>query len=167
MKTAAPDGYKLNTTVFCFEIHADGTVTGDTEIEDEPHRVVLDKKDKTSKAPVVGAVIEVYDADGNRIGRYTTNENGKVAIVGIKPGTYTYKEIEAPAGYVLDGTVHTFVLHEDGTATGETTFENAAIEPTPPKTGDNSLLLGGAALLSLVGETLFVKRRKRARSNLK
>ena len=49
------------------------------------------------------------DGDGRTVGEsggeYVTDEAGRITVTGLKPGmTVTAKEIEAAAGYVLDGT---------------------------------------------------------------
>lgn len=160
-ETYSPDGFIINENTFIFEILEDGSILGDTEIEDEPYTVTLTKIESTSKTPVQGGVIEVYGKDGNLIGQFTTDVNGEIFMRELIPGIYTYKEIFAPDGYVLNDMLHTFTLNEDGSVSGEITFENARIEPTVPKTGDHTLLVGGLALLSLVCIILFICKRKR------
>lgn len=41
---------------------------------------------------------------------FTTDEKGKIAVTKLKLGTYKYKEVKAPEGYVLDETVVEFKL---------------------------------------------------------
>ena len=70
------------------------------------------------EATLKGAVYDIYDVNGNRVGSMTTDENGK-AISGYLPstGTYTIKEVQASTGYNLDTTTYTIVVIEENTCT--------------------------------------------------
>ena len=58
---------------------------------------------------------ELKDSEGNPI-QLITNEKGQIEFR-IEPGTYKYKEIEAPEGYVLNDTMYSFVVNGDGSIT--------------------------------------------------
>ncbi|WP_373217098.1 SpaA isopeptide-forming pilin-related protein [Ruminococcus sp. 5_1_39BFAA] len=45
---------------------------------------------------------------------YETDERGLIELKGIKPGTYCYREISVPVGYVADSRVREFVMDEYG-----------------------------------------------------
>ena len=67
-------------------------------------------------ATLKGAVYDIFDINGNRVGSMTTDENGR-AISGYLPdiGTYTVKEVKPSQGYNLDPTVYTIIVEEDNT----------------------------------------------------
>jgi uncharacterized repeat protein (TIGR01451 family) len=60
--------------------------------------------DDEPAGPLAGARFGLFD-DGNppaEVGHCTTGANGSCTIDDVAPGTYTLKETDAPAGYVLD-----------------------------------------------------------------
>lgn len=67
-------------------------------------------------ATLKGAVYDIFDVNGNRVGSMTTDENGR-AISGYLPdvGTYTIKEVKPSKGYNLDPTIYTINVEEDKT----------------------------------------------------
>ena len=54
--------------------------------------VTITKTDITGAEKLPGALIEVYDADGNTIYREYTNSKGEIPNIPVVPGTYTFKE---------------------------------------------------------------------------
>lgn len=127
-ETIAPEGYALNETVFEFEIKPDGKIVGATEIKDEKTHVILHKHDKMQDLPVEGALLEVYDKDGNLVTKYSksyfTNKDGDVEIIGIPVGTYTWKEAVAPEGYILNKETKEFTIAPNGKVTGDLEMDN-------------------------------------------
>ena len=56
----------------------------------------------------------------------------------LRMGKYTYQEITAPEGYILDGTKYTFEIREDGEIVKATATNTP--QPETPKTGDTTPL---------------------------
>ncbi|MCI9287628.1 MAG: hypothetical protein HFJ57_06700 [Clostridia bacterium] len=127
----------LNDTIYTFTIAENGTVIFDTangiiynkKKEDKPDipkvygDVTLVKYEEGTTIRVEGAIIGIYDKDGNPIKnekgnviQFITNEYGEAKFK-IRPGTYQYKELKAPNGYILNETTYTFTVAEDGTVT--------------------------------------------------
>ena len=71
-----------------------------------------------------GAVIRVAYDGGNDFWDLHTNASGKASLSNLKSGTYSVKEISAPAGYLLNDTVQTVKLEAGKTAT--VTLKNKA-----------------------------------------
>ncbi len=169
-ETGAPKGYQLNTTVFTFTIHEDGTVTGDNTITDQPTEVTFNKTDEKGR-PLAGAEITVYDKDGNVAAVGITDENGVFTVEKLPAGEYTYRETKAPEGYLLNDTVYSFVINPDGSIAGEIqAVVNKPVpavipEPENPKTGDPAQTAGliavCAASFLLMGAMLFLGRKKK------
>lgn len=57
-------------------------------------------------------VTKINEDGTEDIAIYTTNDEGKIVIDGLPYGEYSYKEIEAPKGFVLDETFFDFELSE-------------------------------------------------------
>ena len=124
--------------MYSFTLNSDGTVTylGDAEGNNRDgiiyNRRVYSvagsakiRKYRTgTEIGLQGAVIGLYDNDGEPLldneGKQitiTTGENGEVDIPSLEYGTYKYKEIEAPEGYILDSTMYSLKVNGDGSIT--------------------------------------------------
>lgn len=102
-EVSAPDGFVLDTTLYEVVINkTDTTVTKQFENHKEGTNFVIIKQDSNDYSKVLeGAVFELYNEQGQLINTATTDSNGKAEFK-VEPGTYTYKEIQAPKGYVLE-----------------------------------------------------------------
>lgn len=164
-EVVAPTGYILNEEYFSFTVNEDLTITGDNTITNIPNTVIIQKTDATSKEPLKGAVIEVWDEEGKLIKAGVSDENGVMYFAAPKVGTYIYKEKIAPEGYILDEGTHIITIHPDGTITGEKVLTNT---PYIPQTGiaDNTALMIGLivffTLLGSVTTIALIKRKKKS-----
>ena len=133
-ETIAPSGYTLNSTEYSFRVEDDGTITdivGNRIIENERVRAnaTIQKYVTGTTETVTGAEIGIYDEHGNLVTingvemKGTTGANGQITFMGLEPGTYYYKEITAPSGYVLNTDAYKFTVNEDGTITFENSTE--------------------------------------------
>ena len=117
----APTGYELDETAFPVTLNQNGQVlkvarenkliTGSIEIL---------KVDADTKKPLAGVTYRLFDSEGNKIADGTTDANGKVTFDNLKPGSYSYQEINTVDGYQLDETKYDFSL----------TSENLSIKVT-------------------------------------
>ncbi|NMA18794.1 MAG: hypothetical protein GX939_08655 [Clostridiaceae bacterium] len=182
-ETIAPEGYTLAERVFEITIHGDGSVTGDTEYENEPTRVMLTKQSLISNKPLPGAEFElyrieegqepvlmtfvleegiyIYDEDGD-ITILVTNAEGNIIIDNLLLGDYAFKETKAPRGYIPNDTMRTVEVDE-AKSVKYIMFKN---KPIPvPQSGERSThylasLLILAGLCALSGVYLFTQRKK-------
>ncbi|WMT41384.1 SpaA isopeptide-forming pilin-related protein [Paenibacillus sp. D2_2] len=115
-ETLAPNNYKIKTELTEFEIVKNEET--DVTIENDPYlgSVELLKTDEFSGDPLVGVRFEIQDLDGNLIqnGHYTTDQDGKILISGLKVGKYQFIEEEALLDYILDQTPTEFEIVHDG-----------------------------------------------------
>ena len=123
---AAPLGYILNEETYTFTVNEDGTITygengGIIENEKITANVEITKYEEGTTIPVEGAIIGLFDKDGNAIIgqngeqiKARTNALGKISILKLGIGTYKYKELEAPLGYILNDTMYTIIVNSDG-----------------------------------------------------
>lgn len=89
-----------------------------------PRELVITKTDLTSSTPVKGATIEIYDSQGTMVYRDITDDNGQISTMSLTPGKYTFKETIAPRGYKLNTGSFEFIINDDGTVSGTTSFTN-------------------------------------------
>ena len=148
----------------------------------------LTKKNKEG-TQLQGAEFQLYDESGNKAinDPVTTGTDGKAAWSGLAAGTYTVKEIKAPAGYSQqflptfevtitqnqnDPAKATVTIKGDGDTFGLATEYNGDITVLNVKNASQLPLTGAAGtamftvvalLVAAVGVTLAVKSRQRVR----
>ena len=92
-------GYSSKPDTISFTVNADGSVTGSTDMKDDPIKVCLYKTNKDKTKKLAGAKFKIYKEDGKTlVNTFTTSENEK-CLTYLPIGNYIIKEIEAPNGY--------------------------------------------------------------------
>lgn len=142
---AAPDGYKLNKETYSFVINRDGSVEGENVMINESTSVTITKTDKDG-VPLKDALIAIYNSNGDEVYRGTTNEFGKISVSGLYAGDYTYKELEAPNGYILDKTSYKFSIDNEGNVTGDNVIVNVETSVVITKTDTDGNPIEGATI---------------------
>ena len=100
----APDASGLqNMVVFNYAEQpvTSGTISF-TCAEQAKGRMVIDKT-VTGGGSLAGFQFEVRNSSNTLIGTYTTDSTGKISIPDLPTGTYSIKEINIPAGYLVQG----------------------------------------------------------------
>lgn len=110
-------------------------VSDQVRVFEAPIDLIIDKIDSVTKQPLPGAQFKITTSDGSFVGNYggtvasngiyTTDSNGQIKLVDLKPDTYVVTEIKAPDGYVLDSTSQTVKVDRNDTQT--LTFTNTPI----------------------------------------
>lgn len=115
-----PPGYTINTTEETVEITAEDP-EGTVVFQNEKTCVKIRKISQIERVSdfqevIEGAVFLVWrKEEGKENGScYTTDENGMIEITGLIPGTYYYREKEAPDGYVVNPTTYEFTISNKG-----------------------------------------------------
>ncbi len=107
----SPKGYCLADDI-AFEVSADGTATVIT-MHDKPTHVEIFKTDDDGN-PVVGAKLELYDAENNLIGEWISTESPYVLEAQLEAGIeYRLHEAEPAKGYTLSADI-IFTVSLDG-----------------------------------------------------
>ena len=154
-------GYTLDTEQTEFSITTETKSAIVFEKTADGIRMQLTKTASDSGEGLANALLTVYKSNGEIWLSDRTDENGILTLDLIPYGTYTWKETEAPEGYALDSTVHTFTISSDGTVTGETTMTNSATALVISKTNTytNSPMSGITFYLKdAQGKTVYTKR---------
>ena len=159
-ETKAPNGYKLNSTVFTVNVPECGN--GSVSIPDEPNEGYL-KLQKTSANPgitngnnhysLANAVYYVYSnsACTNKVGELKTDAAGNSNTITVAAGTYYVKEATAPQGFALDGTVYTVEVTSGSTATVNCTDQPMLGGVNLKKVSANPALTNGNNCYTLEG----------------
>lgn len=120
-----PKGYVLDENNHKdVEIRNNDEPTVITFANEEQAQLEVVKLDADTGDKLEGAVIRVAYDGGNDFWDLHTNASGKASLSNMKSGTYSVKEISAPAGYLLNDTVQTVKLEAGKTAS--VTLKNKA-----------------------------------------
>ncbi|WP_220221231.1 SpaA isopeptide-forming pilin-related protein [Enterococcus faecalis] len=115
VETKAPNGYELDETKhpISFAGKADYTLTYRVKNKQQVQKgsIKIVKQDKDSKKRLTGAEFQWKDTVTGKTGTVTVGTDGTITIPNLSVNrTYEITETKAPAGYVLDKTVHKVTL---------------------------------------------------------
>lgn len=121
-EVGAPAGYKLSNEIKGIEINDSSSDTIRVNYENELiHKLRISKIDKSTKALIAGAQMELTGPGGYR---YTfTTATTPTEISNLEAGTYALKELVAPTGYKKSSQVKTITISKTSSTVTET-FEN-------------------------------------------
>ena len=174
---AASDKYVVSDKAYYLELTTPET-TGTTivcNVTEEPilndfiRTFVTILKTNKEGEPLADALIGIYNSSDELIYQMYTDENGEIKFE-VEPGEYTFKEIKAPSGYVLNETAQGFEVDNLLNVTGTLTMVNERI--VYPQTGDDGWMpleiALAAAVLSAVGlsvSTIYLVRENKKKKS--
>lgn len=111
-EVSVPDGYIIEKA--SYNITVKRNQTSEVKVKNTKVKGVLQvtKLEKKTNQPIKGVVFEIYNKDGKSVCKLTTNENGIATSPELEKGTYSFKEISAPDGYIMDTEVRNFSITE-------------------------------------------------------
>lgn len=169
----APNGYLVNVAPFKATVSAGQTA--ETTITDEAPtgKISIRKSDSKGnvqgEASLEGAEYTVYGADGQEVGKITTDKDGNGSIENLVLGTYTVKETKAPEAYDLDWNTYTVELtykdqntaiilgnvdSKENVKTGKIEIKKTDTEGNPLKSGEFGIYANADMYIS---DTLYKK----------
>ena len=169
----APNGYLVNVAPFKTTVVAGQTV--ETTITDEAPtgKIYITKSDSKGnvqgEASLEGAEYTVYGADGQEVGKITTDKDGNGSLENLVLGTYTVKETKAPEAYDLDWNTYTVELtykdqntaiilgnvdSKENVKTGKIEIKKTDTEGNPLKSGEFGIYANADMY---IGDTLYKK----------
>ena len=108
-------------------------------IVEEKGSLTINKVDADTGAALSGVTYRLFDASGNKVADVTTGADGRAVFSDLPLGSYSYQEISAPEGYVVDSTRYT------------ATISTSALYITEQRT--NALAKGSIEILKVDAET--------------
>ncbi len=72
--------------------------------------LTVNKVDADTGKALAGVTYRLFDSTGNKIVDVTTDTDGKAVFADLPLGSYTYQEISAPEGYVVDDTKYPITI---------------------------------------------------------
>lgn len=120
-ETSAPSGYVIDETPKTVELRA-GQTYEVVFSNSRNYGLQIRKTIKGTNKPLSGCVFRVAKANGEIIGKYTTNSAGLATVSGLEDGVYVVTELSCPEGYRLDSTPQNVIVKAGELATVE--FQN-------------------------------------------
>ena len=117
-ETKTVNGFVHKQDEWTFEILEDGSSNpeiGMITVMNEPNQYEIIKVDMDG-TPIKNAEFEIQHEDDEPFVR-NTGTDGKIVLTELEEGRWTYHEVSAPPGYVLDETEYSFTVAADGTIT--------------------------------------------------
>ena len=108
-------------------------------VVEEKGSLTINKVDADTGAALSGVTYRLFDASGNKVADMTTGADGRAVFSDLPLGSYSYQEISAPEGYVVDSTRYTV------------TISTSALHITEQRT--NALAKGSIEILKVDAET--------------
>lgn len=108
-------------------------------IVEEKGSLTINKVDADTGAALSSVTYRLFDASGNKVADVTTGADGRAVFSDLPLGSYSYQEISAPEGYVVDSTRYT------------ATISTSALHITEQRT--NALAKGSIEILKVDAET--------------
>lgn len=108
-------------------------------IVEEKGSLTINKVNADTGAALSGVTYRLFGASGNKVADVTTGADGRAVFSDLPLGSYSYQEISAPEGYVVDSTRYT------------ATISTSALHITEQRT--NALAKGSIEILKVDAET--------------
>ena len=108
---SAPEGYVVDDTMYQITI-----ATGTLNITETRTNVLakgsltISKTNADTGKALAGVTYRLFDSAGNKITDVTTGTDGMAVFSDLPLGSYTYQEISAPEGYVVDDTKYPITI---------------------------------------------------------
>ena len=98
----APDGYEISEEPKTIKVGTDGGTYHLRFADRALNGLVISKIDEETREPIKNVTFEVSKINGERIGTYRTDSDGKIALSNLESGWYTVIETKAAKGYTID-----------------------------------------------------------------
>ena len=80
------------------------------KIVEEKGSLTINKVDAETSKALAGVTYRLFDANGKKVADMTTGADGKAVFKDLPQGKYSYQEISAPSGYVVDNTKYQITI---------------------------------------------------------
>lgn len=120
-ETIAPSGYVIDDTPKTVQLRK-GQIYEVVFSNSRSYGLQIRKIIKGTNKPLSGCVFRVAKANGEIIGKYTTNSAGLTTVSGLEDDVYVVTELSCPEGYRLDSTPQNVIVKSGELATVE--FQN-------------------------------------------
>ena len=108
---SAPSGYVVDNTKYQINITATAlNITAKRTNALAKGSLTINKVDAETGKALAGVTYRLYDSTGEKVADATTGADGKAVFADLPQGKYSYQEISAPSGYVVDNTEYQITI---------------------------------------------------------
>ena len=108
---SAPSGYVVDNTKYQITITATAlNITAKRTNALAKGSLTINKVDAETGKALAGVTYRLYDSTGEKVADATTGADGKAVFADLPQGKYSYQEISAPSGYVVDNTKYQITI---------------------------------------------------------
>ena len=108
---SAPSGYVVDNTKYQITITATAlNITAKRTNARAKGSLTINKVDADTGKALAGVTYRLYDSAGKKVADVTTGADGKAVFKDLPQGKYSYQEINAPSGYVVDKTKYQITI---------------------------------------------------------
>lgn len=108
---SAPSGYVVDDTKYQINITATAlNITAKRTNALAKGSLTINKVDAETGKALAGVTYRLYDSTGEKVADATTGADGKAVFADLPQGKYSYQEISAPSGYVVDNTEYQITI---------------------------------------------------------
>lgn len=108
---SAPSGYVVESTKYQINITATAlNITAKRTNALAKGSLTINKVDAETGKALAGVTYRLYDSTGEKVADATTGADGKAVFADLPQGKYSYQEISAPSGYVVDNTEYQITI---------------------------------------------------------
>ena len=114
-------------------------------VTEDKGSLTISKTDADTGKALAGVTYRLYDSAGNKVADVTTGTDGKAVFSDLPLGSYSYQEISAPSGYVVDNTKYPITITSTTlniTATRTNALGKASVEISKVDADSNTPLQG-------------------------
>ena len=114
-------------------------------VTEDKGSLTINKTDADTGKALAGVTYRLFDSAGNKIADAATGTDGKAVFSDLPLGSYTYQEISAPEGYVMDSTKYPITITASAlniTATRTNALGKASVEISKVDEDSNTPLQG-------------------------
>lgn len=152
-EVSAPEGLVIDSSLHKFTIEYDGQNVVENVVNNYVRGTLQITKLVTGTNETLKDVkFAILDANKNVVEEIVTDENGLATSSKLPYGTYYFKEIDAPDGYIMDTNEYEFSIKAEGDLIEAIVYNE---EEELPKTGgflsDNMIIVLAVALMSIFG----------------
>ena len=107
----APSGYVVDKTKYQITISATAlNITAKRTNARAKGSLTINKVDAETGKALSGVTYRLYDSAGKKVADAITGADGKAVFKNLSQGKYSYQEISAPSGYVVDNTKYQITI---------------------------------------------------------
>ena len=108
---SAPSGYVVDSTKYQINITATAlNITAKRTNALAKGSLTINKVNAETGKALAGVTYRLYDSTGEKVADATTGADGKAVFADLPQGKYSYQEISAPSGYVVDNTEYQITI---------------------------------------------------------